>query len=145
MRNSTERTKGLAVVRKPLLQHGDYDPLALIRALQNCSDRGQASISSRLRHVVCAHEFIPKTTWSPQPQIHILGQLSGTLFRSLRQATFGLRLQTPGDAPKQMLAIRRWRIFSKQSSVASLQLLGLQLAQVLDFLPQGFVHVYGLL
>src|SRR5438105_1150426 len=69
MRNGTERTKGLAFVREPLLKHNDHDPLALIRALQNRSDRRQASISSRLRRAICVHEFIPKTAWSPQPQV----------------------------------------------------------------------------
>jgi hypothetical protein len=89
--------------------------------------------------------LIPKTAWRPQPQIQILGQLRSALPRSITQVTFCLRLQAPGDASEQVLAIRRRRIFSEQLSVADLQLLRLQVAQVFDFLPQGFVHGYGLL
>ena len=110
-----ERGIMLALVLKAACQNGDSEDLPLIDPLDDRTSRWQPRIL--VRRVFIALDLVPEAARRSQSQIEIIGELGSTLACPLAQISFGLRLQAPGDPPKEMRSIEGRRCFSEQITI----------------------------
>jgi len=64
-----------------------------------------------------SHEFLRRSN----TKVPVIGDVAGSAARTLTQVSFRVCLQTPRDAAKQELLVRRLRFFAEQLSIAFFQ------------------------
>ena len=106
-----------ALVLKTPCQNGDSEALPLIRALEDRTTGRQSRIP--IWNFPIALDLAPEASRRSQSHIEIIGELGSTLACPPSQISFGLRLQPPGDPPKQMRSIKRGRCLFGRKSRAS--------------------------
>src|SRR3954451_6265174 len=107
LRNQAQGRIGFSLILEPGPEHGHFDRALPIHSFQHCPDGRQTRIASRARLESDGPIRAPEAAWCPQSQIGIVGQFYRPFPRPLTQISLSLRLQAPGNPPKQVRAIRR--------------------------------------